>query len=120
MVAALRLCVVVAVVSIRIVERMTMGTDATKCAKCGGEFSRKRIYVQGTAYHEGCVIMSYPSHTPADMEWMNREIERLRAGIEAIKLATIEGRVCDDVAWFDTITTLHDFCDELLNPETKP
>ena len=28
----------------------------------------------------------------------------------AIQKATLEGRVCDDVAWFSTIETLHDFC----------
>ena len=44
------------------------------------------------------------------------EIDRLRAAIEAIKIATIQGRVCDDVAWFDTITTLHDYCCQVLNP----
>ncbi len=46
------------------------------------------------------------------------EIERLRSAIEAIKQATIEGRVCDDVAWFDAITTLHDFCEQTLAPRT--
>jgi hypothetical protein len=44
------------------------------------------------------------------------EIVRLRSAVEAIKQANIEGRVCDDVAWFDTITTLHDFCDQTLTP----
>ncbi len=44
------------------------------------------------------------------------EIERLRSAIEAIKQATIEGRVCDDVAWFDAVTTLHDFCEQTLRP----
>ena len=44
------------------------------------------------------------------------EIERLRSAVEAIKQATIEGRVCDDVAWFDTIPTLHDFCEQTLLP----
>jgi hypothetical protein len=44
------------------------------------------------------------------------EIERLRAGVAAIQRATVEGRVCDDVAWFDDIETLFDFCDGLLNP----
>lgn len=43
--------------------------------------------------------------------------DRLLAGIADIMRATIEGRVCDDVAWFDEITTLHDFCDLLLNPQ---
>jgi hypothetical protein len=50
------------------------------------------------------------------------EVSRLRferdvavAALREIKRATIEGRVCDDVAWFDEITTLHDFCDEVLS-----
>lgn len=34
---------------------------------------------------------------------------------EAIKQATIAGRVCDDVAWFDEITTLHDFCAQAID-----
>ena len=33
-----------------------------------------------------------------------------RASFQAIQRATIEGRVCDDVAWFSDITTLHDYC----------
>jgi hypothetical protein len=45
-----------------------------------------------------------------------KEIERLRGCIAAIQKATVEGRVCDDVAWFDGITTLFDFCDMSLNP----
>ncbi len=44
------------------------------------------------------------------------EIERLRGCLNAIMVATVEGRVCDDVAWFDNITTLFDFCDQALNP----
>lgn len=43
------------------------------------------------------------------------EIERLRGCLDAIRAATVEGRICDDVAWFDTITTLFDFCDQSLN-----
>lgn len=45
-------------------------------------------------------------------------IARLRHVLEKIKKATIEGRVCDDVAWFDDITTLHDYCDQALNSST--
>ena len=44
------------------------------------------------------------------------EIVRLHPAVEAIKQATIEGRVCDDIAWFDFITTLHDFCEQTLTP----
>jgi len=43
-----------------------MSSDATRCARCGGEFSRKRIIVEGNAYHESCAIMSYPSRTNKD------------------------------------------------------
>lgn len=45
------------------------------------------------------------------------EIDRLRGCLAAIQKATLEGRVCDDVAWFDTITTLHDFCDAALGAQ---
>ena len=44
-----------------------------------------------------------------------QEIARLRGALAEIQKATLEGRVCDDVAWFDDITTLHDFCDLVLN-----
>jgi hypothetical protein len=47
---------------------------------------------------------------------VTNEIVRLRSAVEAIRQATIEGRVCDDVAWFDTITTLHDYCEQTLTP----
>jgi len=49
-----------------------------------------------------------------------QEIARLRGALAEIQKATLEGRVCDDVAWFDDITTLHDFCDLVLNgPDTE-
>jgi len=37
------------------------------------------------------------------------------AALREIKRATVEGRVCDDVAWFDEIETLYDFCDRILD-----
>lgn len=40
---------------------------------------------------------------------------QLEGALRAIMTATVEGRVCNDVAWFDGITTLHDFCDLVLN-----
>jgi hypothetical protein len=56
----------------------------------------------------------------AEFEW-KRSDERAAAAearlaeaaqnFRAIKQATVDGRVCDDVAWFDAITTLHDFCE---------
>jgi len=45
------------------------------------------------------------------------ENDRLRGCLQAIMKATTEGRVCDDVAWFDGITTLHDYCDIALNQQ---
>lgn len=44
-----------------------MGTDATRCAKCGGEFSAKRIHIDGDQFHPGCAIMSSPPHTHEDL-----------------------------------------------------
>ncbi len=41
---------------------------------------------------------------------------RLVEALREIQRATIEGRVCDDVAWFDQITTLHDYIEEVLRP----
>jgi len=75
-------------------------------------------------------VLALRGSSPEEVEKLQREIkhllsaavdrivenDRLRRGIAEIKQATIDGRVCDDVAWFDTITTLHDFCDELLTP----
>lgn len=46
---------------------------------------------------------------------LKSRIEQLEGALQAIMTATVEGRVCDDVAWFDGITTLHDFCDIVLN-----
>lgn len=54
--------------------------------------------------------------TPPIQQEAAAEIERLRGCLDAIMTATVTGRVCDDVAWFDTITTLFDFCDQSLNP----
>ena len=35
--------------------------------------------------------------------------------LEDIKAATLNGRVCDDVAWFGPGETLHDFCESILD-----
>lgn len=66
--------------------------------------------------------MQHVGHRRSDeVHQLRLVIGRLRLGIAAIKQATVEGRVCDDVAWFDTITTLHDYCDQLLDePLMKP
>lgn len=42
--------------------------------------------------------------------------DRYRAALEAIQEAVVEGRVCDDVAWFDPTETLYDFIEEVLRP----
>lgn len=44
------------------------------------------------------------------------ENKRLRAGLIEIQKACIAGKICDDVPWFDSITTLHDYIDEVLSP----
>lgn len=45
---------------------------------------------------------------------LRNEVTRLRQAVAAIKQATIDGRVCDDVAWFTAIETLHDYCERVL------
>jgi dihydroneopterin aldolase len=47
------------------------------------------------------------------------ERDTLARALMEIKHATLDGRVCDDVAWFDRITTLHDFCDMALDRLTE-
>lgn len=62
-----------------------MGTDATKCSVCGGEFSTRRVIIEGKAVHQGCSVMSYPPHTSDDMarlsDALERRIARLRGAI---------------------------------------
>ena len=46
---------------------------------------------------------------------LKTRITELEAALRSIMKATVEGRICDDVAWFDSITTLYDFCDLALS-----
>jgi hypothetical protein len=48
---------------------------------------------------------------------MIHQFRRLDLGVRAIRRATVTGSVCDDVAWFDTITTLFDYCSTLLGDD---
>lgn len=50
----------------------------------------------------------------ARIQELETALNFLRLGVLSIQNATIEGRVCDDVAWYDEITTLHDFCAGLV------
>lgn len=49
------------------------------------------------------------------IEALQAENAKLRVALEAIKKATVDGRVCNDVAWFDGITTLYEYIDQVLN-----
>lgn len=62
-----------------------MSSDATRCAVCGGEFSSKRVVVDGRAMHQGCAVMSYTSHTPDDMARMGAKIRRLENEIKLLR-----------------------------------
>jgi hypothetical protein len=46
---------------------------------------------------------------------LKARITELEEALRSIMEAAVEGRVCSDVAWFDNITTLHDFCDLALS-----
>lgn len=53
-----------------------MSTDATRCKVCGGQFSAKRIIIDGCAYHERCAVMSYPPHTHEDYSRLSDEFSK--------------------------------------------
>ncbi|UXC90108.1 hypothetical protein EGM87_13760 [Sphingobium sp. RSMS] len=41
---------------------------------------------------------------------------RYRDALERINAAVVDGKVCDDVAWFSPAETLHDFIQSVLHP----
>lgn len=45
---------------------------------------------------------------------LEKAVNMLRLGVLSIQKATLEGKVCDDVAWYGPAYTLHDFCGDLL------
>lgn len=51
-----------------------MSSDATRCAVCGGEFSSKRVIIDGQAMHAGCSVMSYGPHTPDGMARLGNKL----------------------------------------------
>lgn len=74
-----------------------------------------------------CVVVQNGFRTPAETRTIAERLIRavnnhevLVKAIQDIKAATLNGRVCDDVAWFDEITTLHDFCEIILSQVTDP
>ena len=64
-------------------------------------------------YYETCASFS-KTNTASRTSVATTAMELAISSLEAIKCATVEGRVCDDVAWFDTITTLYDYCDNVV------
>lgn len=73
--------------------------------------------ITGTSIQER-VLLDESRALRQELRERRAENERLRAALEAIKRATVAGKVCDDVAWFDGITTLYDYCDLVLNGGT--
>lgn len=61
-----------------------MGTDATRCATCGGEFSAQRVIIDGVALHARCAIMSHGSHTHEDMARVTNLVWELRTTLQKI------------------------------------
>lgn len=51
-----------------------------------------------------------------DIERLAGEVARLRMALLAIDQAVLDGKVCDDVAWFGPAETLHDFIQRILSP----
>ncbi len=105
--------------------------DCNKCAACGDIAEEWWNYCAMCGYHiagagpaqEDALMPPTLNDLAAAEAYIKRleaENKRLRGALAAIQKATIEGRVCDDVAWFDTITTMYDFCADVLEQsETK-
>lgn len=64
----------------------------------------------------GCDDQAAAAVIAADRAGLVAENARLREVLGAIQQAVVDGRVCDDVAWFSTIETLYDFIEEVLHP----
>ena len=92
-----------------------LGSDSAKRCKGAGMILKARIEELESnerAYEEIIGPMTYRQ--------VAGRIKELEGALQAIMKAIVEGRVCDDVAWFDSITTLYDFCDIALNrPDLK-
>lgn len=110
------------------------------CPFCGGEAESDlsqpfRHYYTGEPLSQPAVYCTVCSaqiaHYPGDVDlsrdetmdlaltaWNTRadSHHRLVEALREIQRATLEGRVCDDVAWFDRITTLYDYIEEVLHP----
>jgi hypothetical protein len=69
-----------------------MSTDATRCKVCGGQFSAKRIIIDGMAYHERCAVMSYPSHTHEDHQWLSERLSEALSALEDARSFMVEMR----------------------------
>ena len=105
---------------------MTMFPPESPCPKCGTDLSLSAAAVK-TSPEVGEMVDLLQKHGNInndgdydDLALMREAASLLlslqtalmqaRASFQAIQLATIEGRVCEDVAWFSSITTLHDYC----------
>ena len=109
---------------------------AADCPFCGAGLEGPLVSVDDTVYwmHPGVVtdkqcLLSGQGFTADQLAAWNRrhplpeqpqEGDRYRRALEEIKRAVIDGKVCDDVAWFDKFTTLHDFIDMALDPPEPP
>lgn len=78
----------------------------------GYDASRALRMIQGEIEDNDGVLQMLARHRVA----IGELAARYRAALEAIDKAVMDGQVCDDVAWFDKFTTLHDFIDETIRP----
>lgn len=78
-----------------------------------------RIFIDGTQGFVCSMDQPQGSEMQANARLIAAAPELL-AALVAIRDGTIKGTVGgEDVVWFDQITTLHDFCDQLIGKATE-
>lgn len=87
---------------------------AVGCGRCGSSSGRS-VHAEGSKEKAAAAWNTRAPQQAAASDPGREALEQARKDIAAIQAATVAGRVCDDVAWFDTITTLHDFCAQSLD-----
>lgn len=81
----------------------------------------KRIAIARVGMGDNVAVMQYQGRNDESALVIEalRTVDMLRQGIRDIAQACVDGRVCDDVAWFTAIPaeTLFDKCENLLDED---
>lgn len=72
--------------------------------------SRGRTRYEGAPIYDDEALVEEIERLRSSIAIKDRALREAHAQFQAIRQATLDGKVCDDVAWFSNIETLHDYC----------